>query len=314
MKLFAVICNKNISNLNEAIAKFNAPFSCLYNEPIQEDLLRNAPFLIEVSEEIKPWLAEQKTPWGLYLLTDKEVTFNELRQHLRRYTYVKIPSEKEPSLFRFYDPRVFWDFTEIIDDWNLHLLLGPIRVVASIYGELKQGHFEDRRKSYPQNAKMKGVFLTLNEAQEQALNRLSQERFESSLHQYMLERMDKFDYLSQEETFQIEAENIYQEFVLGKKTNEALNEESDLRVAEIEQNFDLQVLDLAKSINNFCIVNEIYDEQYIKGIAHLFIRDKILNFSNMRNEWYQGLKKNNNDGNYRARMLLLKEFKTLSNI
>lgn len=223
MKIYAVICNGVAEDLQDALATFDPPASCLYNEPIDPNTFRNAPFLVEVTESFKPWLAEQTTPWGLYLLTKKEVTFNELRQHLRRYTYAKIPSEEVPVLFRFYDPRVFWDFAEVIDDWNLHAMLGPIEIVASHYGELKQDHFEVRRKNYPQGAKMRGMFLTLTEKQELSINKVYQERFEQKLYQYMLARMDIKDYLSDEDGFELHAEMLYQEFVMGKDITHPLD-------------------------------------------------------------------------------------------
>lgn len=191
MKIFAVICNGSAEGLQDALATFDPPASCLYNEPIDPNTFRNAPFLVEVTETFKPWLAAQTTPWGLYLLTNKEVTFNELRQHLRRYTYAKIPSEEVPVLFRFYDPRFFWKFVEVIDDWNLHAMLGPIEIVASHYGELKQDHFEERRKSYPRNAKMRGMFLTLTNSQEALIDASYKKDYQDYLAKFMWKYADR---------------------------------------------------------------------------------------------------------------------------
>lgn len=179
MNIFAVVCAGNVLGLNEMLQEFNPPVACLYNEPIQEEILKYAPFLIEIQNHdgVKRWLSQQDMPWGMYFLTKKTVSFNELRQHLRRYTYVKIPSQDKPVLFKFYDPRVFWDFAKVIDDWNLHAMLGPIDIVASNYNELKQDHFEERRKKYPQNIKMKGLYLSLTKEQEQLLGGYWEENY-----------------------------------------------------------------------------------------------------------------------------------------
>ena len=76
MNIFAVVCHGNAKGLLEATAQYGAQYSCLYNEPVDPDVFQAAPFLVQINEEIKPWFAELKDPWGLYLITEKEVSFN----------------------------------------------------------------------------------------------------------------------------------------------------------------------------------------------------------------------------------------------
>lgn len=275
MKIFAVVCNGSAEGLQEALAEFDPPAACLYNEPIDPNTFRNAPFLIEVTESFKPWLAAQTTPWGLYLITGKEISFNQLRQHLRRYTYAKIPSEEVPVLFRFYDPRFFWNFVEVIDDWNLHAMLGPIEIVASHYGELKQAHFEERRKKYPKNIKMRGMFLTLTQAQEEALNGVATDGFKLKLYNHLLD--------------------LYHKNVTDKGN-------VNIPEPEVETTLDL----LSQDIFDFCISEEIKDSRSIKMFADILMRHYIYQFQDIPSVWVDKLRVNAEGevGEYRMRMLI----------
>ena len=135
MNIFAVVCHANAKGLLDVVAQHKAKCSCLYHEPIDPSVFRSAPFLVEINEAIKPWFASLTEPWGIYLITETDVSFNEMRQHLRKFTYVIIPSHEVPVMFRFYDPRVFWNFVEVIDDAQLSWMLSPIGIVASNYQE-----------------------------------------------------------------------------------------------------------------------------------------------------------------------------------
>ncbi|WP_333007602.1 DUF4123 domain-containing protein [Ignatzschineria larvae] len=253
----------------------------------------------------------------MYLITEKEVSFNEMRKHLRKFTYVKIPSQQVPVMFRFYDPRVFWNFSEVIDDLQLSWLLGPIGIVASNYQEYRQDHFDERRSKY-RHSRMKDSYLTLSEEQESAFNRYYQNKFEDCLYRYMIERMDVNDYLSKDNSFQLHLDMLYHEFVRGKEITHPLDrkmlEGYKGETRDFLKEFEEDVLTLSKSINQFCLDNEIYDGTLIKGIALLFIREKILFFEKAPDMWIQKLVRNKNSGTYRARMLLLNEFGTLKNI
>lgn len=275
MNIFAVVCHGNAKGLLGATVQYRAQCSCLYNEPVDPNTFRNAPFLVQINEKIKPWFAELTDPWGLYLMTEKRVSFNEMRQHLRKFTYVKIPSQEVPVMFRFYDPRVFWDFTEVIDDWNLHAMLGPIEIVASHYGELKQDHFEERRKKYPKNTKMRGMFLTLTQTQEDALNGIATNSFQLKLYNHLF--------------------GIYQKSVIDQGY-------SDISEKELEVTLDR----LAKSVLDFCVDEEIKDSRSIKMFSDILIKHRIYQFQNIPSVWLNKIRVNAEGeiGEYRMRMLI----------
>ena len=321
MNIYAVVCNGSATGFQEALKEYDPPASCLYNEPIDPNTFRNAPFLIEVTEAIKPWLAAQETPWGLYLMTNKEVSFNELRQHLRRYTYAKIPSQEVPVLFRFYDPRFFWNFAEVIDDWNLHAMLGPIEIVASNFGELKQAHFEERRKNYPQGAKMRGMFLTLTEAQEAALDHKKHDRYIQELADHM------WSYVDPNHLTKIWSDNEEAHAAM-------LRYERDVKGATITNPADIALLNkvfsekkrdpetgkylprtleemreavdqLAKDLYHFCSNEGIKHDYSLKELSWIIAEYNIFDFEDIPEEWREKLKNKSNGegGEYRAHML-----------
>lgn len=317
MNIFAVVCHGNAKGLLDISKEYGAKCSCLYNEPIDPGVFKAAPFLVEINEAIKPWFAELTDPWGIYLITEKEVSFNEMRKHLRRFTYVKIPSQEVPVMFRFYDPRVFWNFTEVIDDIQLNWLLGKIELVASNYQEYRQSSFDGRRELY-RDSKMKGGYLTLSLEQEAAFNRYYQNKFEDQLFQYMFERMEIKDFISDDDGLQMHLDMLYHELTQGKEITHPLDQKMlagyDGNKRDFQKKYEEDVLALSRSINQFCLDHEIYDGLLIKGISLLFIREKILFFDDFPERWKQKLARNKNSGTYRARMLLFDEFGTLKNI
>jgi len=230
MKLYAVVDAGNAPDLLEMIKTYNPPASCLYNPPLQEGMAERAPYLIElVSDEVKAWLAKQTKAWGLYLVTESDTDFLKLRKHLRKYTFAMIPVSEKPVFFRFYDPRVFWKITNILDDWQLHAFLGPIEIVATYYeGQYKQDHFEEQRKQFPNKIRMKTMYLTLNEDQFNRFNGTYEEEYIQELAEHMMKYVD----LSIIEQCNNDPDKIHQEM---------LEHERDVKHAQInhpaDQNF-----------------------------------------------------------------------------
>jgi len=230
MKLYAVVDAGNAPDLLEMIKTYNPPASCLYNPPLQEGMAERAPYLIElVSDEVKAWLAKQTKAWGLYLVTEDHTDFLKLRSHLRKYTFAMIPISEKPVFFRFYDPRTIWKITNVLDDWQLHAFLGPIEIISTYYEEqYKQDHFEERRKQFPNQIRMKTMYLTLNEDQFDRINGTYAEEYVQELADHMMKYVD----LSIIEEANNDPDKIHQEM---------LEHERDIKHAPInhpaDQNF-----------------------------------------------------------------------------
>lgn len=192
MKLYAVVDAGNAPDFLDMIKTYNPPASCLYNPPLQDGMDKLAPYLIELtSDDVKGWLAKQTKAWGLYLATEDHTDFMKLRSHLRKYTFAMIPISEKPVFFRFYDPRVFWKITDALDDWQLHAFLGPIEIVSTYYdGQYKQDHFEERRKQFPNQIKMKSTYLTLTEDQFNKIDGTYEEEYIQELANHMMKYVD----------------------------------------------------------------------------------------------------------------------------
>lgn len=318
MNIFAVVCHGNAKGLLEVTKEFGAKCSCLYNDPVDPSTFRNAPFLVEINEGIKPWLAELTEPWGIYLITEKNITFNEIRQHLRKFTYVQIPSQSAPVMFRFYDPRVFWGFTEIIDDWNLHRFLGPVSLVASNYNEFKQAHFSERREGYPKGNYGKGGYLVFTEAQEAEFNRLSENDYIEKLSDYLWNYFDRS--ILEKIGLERVTEEVHIEMLLHQRDVKGveITHPEDLKLLaqaptlkqkekESIEGYKTKIHQLAFSFYYFCFRNGIRKDRYIKSLGFLLMIRKLYEFESIPQEWLMKLSDRLKEPEIRAENLLYQE-------
>jgi len=263
MKIYAVVDACNAPYLLDMLKTYNPLASCLYNPPLQDGMAERAPYLIElVSDEVKAWLAKQTKEWGLYLVTEDYTDFFKLRNHLRKYTFAMIPDSEKPVFFRFYDPRVFWKITEVLNDWQLHAFLGPIEIVATHYdGKYRQDHFEAQRKQFPNKIGMKTPYLTLSQEQFNRLNRVYENEYIQELANHMMQFVD----LSIIEQANNDPDTIHKEM---------LEHERDVKRSQINNPADQEFLikESSKNIDNeplekayFQYSNKIRQWQKIEG-------------------------------------------------
>ncbi len=104
-------------------------FSCLYRGELEPDMAECAPYLarLEQGKSFADWLITNCSGnhWGIFALS--RISLNEMLQHLRRHTMV-YNQDKQPRLFRFYDPRVLRWFLRTSDAKQLAGIFGPIEV------------------------------------------------------------------------------------------------------------------------------------------------------------------------------------------
>ncbi|MBG3129413.1 DUF4123 domain-containing protein [Proteus mirabilis] len=166
---YAIVDSASEPKLFSMLEKFNPPSCNLYSEPISPEVAELAPYLIEVTDEVQKWLSEQKTPWGIYVYT--KITMRELRQHLRKYLMVMIPEQEKPVFWRFYDPRNIWFVLNILDNWKLHVFLGPINKIGTeLLGRYKESDFKSQRSYYPDNIKKHGKLMSFTKDEYEKIN------------------------------------------------------------------------------------------------------------------------------------------------
>ncbi|HHX8749554.1 TPA: DUF4123 domain-containing protein [Morganella morganii] len=155
---YAIIDAASEPDIFSLLDECNPPACCLYSEPLQPDMAELAPYLVEVTEDVRKWLDTRNTPWGMVVYTT--VTMRELRHHLRKFTMVIIPGQEKPVFWRFYDPRNVWEILATFDDWRLHTFLGPVtKLETNLWGNKKSDRFEAQRKGYPEQATLRGMFM-----------------------------------------------------------------------------------------------------------------------------------------------------------
>lgn len=267
---YAIIDGASENALIAFLSEHNPPHSCLYAEPLAQDLVAIAPYLVQVTDDVSAWLGKKATPWGIYVSTS--VTMKELRQHLRKYLQIIIPVEEKPVFFRFYDPRNVWDFCSILSDWELHCFMGPIARILTVYDGVKREEtFNTQRQQFPGTSNGRFKMLRISRSQLDELDNIAADKY--------IEKMIKLT-----------------EFQYGESVS-ALNPINS-------ENKSYRISIAVTWIYHFCKHHEITDDRSIKGILHLFMERKVYEEKYIPAEWRQHLIDNHLPGYYRAEKLL----------
>jgi len=174
---YAIVDGAVVDDLLDFLSANNPPHSCLYSEPLQPELIKLAPYLIEVTPEVEEWLISSMNPWGIYLTTT--VTMRVLRQHLRKYLQVLLPDEAKPVIFRFYDPRNIWDFLSVLSDWEKHVFLQPVTKIETIHGSYKELSLDKLHEFYPASSRTKShsKVMIIKKDQYSKLEKIFEQRY-----------------------------------------------------------------------------------------------------------------------------------------
>lgn len=174
---YAIVDGAVVNDLMNFLAEYNPPYSCLYSEPLQPELVKLAPYLIEATPQVEEWLSTSKDPWGIYLTT--KVTMRILRQHLRKYLQVFLPDETKPVIFRFYDPRNIWDFLTVLSNWEKHIFLQPITKIETTYRCSQELSLDDLHEYYPASSQIKPrpKLMVINKDQYAQLEKIFEQRY-----------------------------------------------------------------------------------------------------------------------------------------
>ncbi|MBD2811269.1 DUF4123 domain-containing protein [Xenorhabdus sp. Vera] len=179
-KLYAIIDGAAEPDLFLMLERYDPPSACLYGEPLQPELVKIAPYLVQVDEKVKIWLECRKTPWGIFVHSTADM--KTVRQHLRKYLQVLLPKQEKPVFFRFYDPRNIWDFLGVLSDWEVHCFLGPIsRITTRYLEEERTDNFAKIREPFPIGATNKRKMLVITDIQLEKIQAIFTERYIDNL-------------------------------------------------------------------------------------------------------------------------------------
>ncbi|MDC9582918.1 DUF4123 domain-containing protein [Xenorhabdus sp. PR6a] len=240
-KLYAIIDGAAEPDLFLTLERYDPPSACLYGEPLQPELVKIAPYLVQVNEKVKIWLECRKTPWGIFVHSAADM--KTLRQHLRKYLQVLLPQQEKPVFFRFYDPRNIWDFLGVLSDWEVHCFLGPISRITTLYlEEERTDNFAKIREPFPDNAKGKYKIFKISEEQYELIEIKQKEKYLQKLYSILLSELAEIrKSISIVNAMPFLA--FFYDYLLSEKITDTHSIEGILKKVIREENFDIDEFD-----------------------------------------------------------------------
>ncbi|EML9903716.1 DUF4123 domain-containing protein [Morganella morganii] len=300
---YAVIDAASEPDVFSLLDEYNPPACCLYSEPLQPEMADLAPYLVEVSDDVRKWLDTRQTPWGIYLYS--AVAMRELRHHLRKFTMVIIPGQEKPVFWRFYDPRNIREILATFDDWRLHTFLGPVtKLETSLWGHKKSDRFEKQRKRYPEQAAMRGMFMKFSAADYAKINTVFEQRLAKKMAVYFL----MYEANSDNSGVTLSVTEIMSRTLTNDRFGyEALP--AGLSPSGLER-----YLALSQDIIAFFNGLSVSEEESYLYFCYALAFFRIKRFSDIPPEWLSFLSGSEGDGNYRICKLLISLFDALPDI
>ncbi|KHT00177.1 DUF4123 domain-containing protein [Pectobacterium brasiliense] len=283
---YAVIDGSIEEGLLDFLAEHDPPHCCLYAEPLQQELVPLAPYLVEVTHEVSSWLVNKTSPWGIYLFTS--VSMKDLRQHLRKYLQVLLPSEDKPVFFRFYDPRNIWDLCHVLSEWELHCFMGPIEKMMTVHNEIiREEHFQPVRAQFPPAAKSRMKLLRISQPQLDLLNHCAEMKYIGGLTtKTITQYAEKIQYVIPHTP----------EWKMSQ-TDESYHDSRDERER-------FTVKEAVNECYHFCKAKGIEDDHAIRGLLHLLIEKEMYSIKKLPAVWQDLLSNESFPGHYRVERLL----------
>ncbi|MCW2474234.1 DUF4123 domain-containing protein [Candidatus Symbiopectobacterium sp. NZEC151] len=283
---YAVIDGSIEEELLDFLAEHDPPHCCLYAEPLQQELVPLAPYLVEVTHEVSTWLVSKTSPWGIYLYT--RVSMKDLRHHLRKYLQVLLTSEEKPVFFRFYDPRNIWDLCHVLSEWELHCFLGPIEKMMTVYdGRIREEHFQPIRDQFPPTAKHRMKFLKISQPQLDLLNHYAEVKYIEGLTAKMIT---------------LYAENI--QHSVSQTPEWKISQGDGIYHGLRDEPERLTVNESVSECYHFCKAKGIEDDRAIRGLLHLLVEKNIYSIKKLPAQWQDLLSNESFPGHYRVERLL----------
>ncbi|MFY3769367.1 hypothetical protein AHYW_000246 [Providencia manganoxydans] len=275
---YAIIDAASEPDIFTMLEELDPPASCLYSEPIQPEIAELAPYLVEATPEVRKWLSQRDTPWGIYVYT--QATMRELRQHLRKYLMVMIPGQDKPVFWRYYDPRNVWDVLSTFDNWRLHTFLGPIKKLETqLWGEHEESDFELERRRYPESVKQSGKLMKFTASQYADIEGVFERQFIRRISYFFLNA--RVSIIDEDESFCLD-EWIVKAF-----------ERPPLNSVKLDQYYSdqSQVIswEMAYALVSFCQANGIHDKHSYMLLCYTLITYRIYRFEDVPEDWLNAM-------------------------
>lgn len=283
---YAVIDGASEEGILDFLAEKNPPHCCLYAEPLAQELVPLAPYLVEVNDEVSGWLLNKTSPWGIYVYTRESM--KDLRHHLRKYLQVLLPSEEKPVFFRFYDPRNIWDLCSVLSEWELHCFMGPIdKIKTTLDGATREENFQSIRSQFPRKARSQMKLFKISQVQLDLLNHRAEMKYVNSLNEkIIIQYAEKINHIEPDIAEWKVIQSVYEH-----------NEDS----------YSMKGVSVKSFINEcylFCKEKGIEDDRSVRGLIHLLVEENIYSLTLLPKSWLGWLSDERLPGHYRVESLL----------
>lgn len=140
---YALVDRAIMPDILESVEQNEALAWCLFPAPVNEDMARVAPYLVQLTPKLSEHLNQSDQPWGFSLTSSADNKI--LLKHLRMLLSVCIEGAEAPMFFRYYDPRLLWSILDCLTPAQQVFFAGPIKTLFTFAPEQKEREFE----SYP---------------------------------------------------------------------------------------------------------------------------------------------------------------------
>jgi len=151
MSVYAVLDAASIPESTSLMKGLKHQHCCLFSGDLAGGVAEAAPYLTHLApDDALTNMAFGNgwgNAWGIYALIPKQVEFQTVRRHFRKFLMVRSP-EGEPIYFRYYDPRVFRVYLPTCTAEEGAYVFGPVQYY---FMESEEGdsflRFEKNKKS-----------------------------------------------------------------------------------------------------------------------------------------------------------------------
>jgi len=125
----AILDGASVPDLLRKLDEHGREHVCLFTGQDDSELAETAPYLVHLDAQspFTDWVLDEGwgKHWGIFAAVPDEISFRDVRNHLRSFLRVRDPDGK-PLLFRYYDPRVFRVYLPTCNAAELGAIFGPV--------------------------------------------------------------------------------------------------------------------------------------------------------------------------------------------
>lgn len=283
------------------IQSVESPFACLYPEPVDDALKASAPYLVEVTPEVRQWLSNQAIHSGFYFTTQYQ-NLPILRHHLRAYLSVRVPAFDEPILLRYYDPRVLWSFLAALTEKQKLELMAPMLSLYTHYQDEQSGYFpREERIAEPtleadESINAKGLQLVFTEKQYQQLQ---------SAH--LTHKANRLAFKMEKWFYQYHPKPLDNALSTPIHTMHLGHDSQLENIAQVPQVSTQEISLFAQSLLTALSSWGVTQARSIEGMAQLCMNRVIVSMEALPRDWKDALSNTEKPENYRVNTLLKNE-------